>query len=60
VHLVRHGWAASGEQLEIRQGRELGRPSLLNARADGAGERFERVDVRGGVLVVGRGELVAG
>ncbi len=59
VHLVRHGWAAAGRRLEIRQGEELRRPSLLIARADGEGERFERVEVEGGVIVVGRGELLA-
>ena len=57
VHLVRHGRAAPGQQLEIRQGAELGRPSLLLARADGEGEHFTRVEVGGGVLTVGRGEL---
>lgn len=57
AHLVRHGRAAPGQQLEIRQGAELGRPSLLLARADGEGEHFTRVEVGGGVLTVGRGEL---
>ncbi len=60
VHLVRHGWADRGQWLEIRQGAELGRPSLLRARAEGEGERFERVEVQGGVVAVGRGELLAG
>lgn len=60
VHLVRHGWAAPGQRLEIRQGEELGRPSLLIARADGDAGRFERVEVQGGVIVVGRGELLGG
>lgn len=59
VHLVRHGWAGAGRRLEISQGEELGRPSLLIARADGEGDRFERVEVQGGVIVVGRGELLA-
>ncbi len=58
VHLVRHGWAAPGQRLEIRQGEELGRPSLLIACADRGGGRFERVEVQGGVIVVGRGELL--
>ena len=60
VHLVRHGRAAHGERLEIRQGAELGRPSLLLARADGEGARFTRVEVGGGVVRVGRGELRPG
>ncbi len=60
VHLVRHGWAASGERVEIRQGEELGRPSLLLGRAEGEGDRFELVQVQGGVIAVGRGELLRG
>lgn len=60
VHLVRHGWAASGERVEIRQGEELGRPSLLVCEADGKADRFERVRVQGGVIAVGRGELLGG
>ena len=59
VHLVRHGWAASGRRLEIRQGEELGRPSLLIARADGEGDRFERVEVQGGVIASGAGSCCA-
>jgi trans-2,3-dihydro-3-hydroxyanthranilate isomerase len=58
VHLVRHGWADVGRRLEIRQGEELGRPSLLIACADGEGERFDRVEVQGGVIVVGSGALL--
>lgn len=57
VHLVRHGRARHGERLEIRQGAELERPSLLLARVEGEGEEFTRVEVGGGVLSVGRGEL---
>lgn len=57
VHLVRYGRAAHGERLEIRQGAELGRPSLLLARATGRGEDFEEVEVGGSVFTVGAGEL---
>ena len=60
VHLVRHGRAAYGEQLEIDQGAELQRPSRLLARAEGSGARIDRVEVGGGVEIVGRGELRAG
>jgi trans-2,3-dihydro-3-hydroxyanthranilate isomerase len=60
VHLVRHGWAASGARLQIRQGEEIARPSLLIASADGGERTFERVEVGGGVIVVGRGELLRG
>ena len=36
VHLSRHGRIAFGEEIEIRQGAEIGRPSLLHARAEGS------------------------
>ncbi len=57
VHLCRHGRIASGEEIEISQGVEIGRPSLLYAWAEGDGERIERVEVGGSAVVVGRGEL---
>jgi trans-2,3-dihydro-3-hydroxyanthranilate isomerase len=57
VHLFRHGRIASGEEIEISQGVEIGRPSLLYAWAEGDGERIERVEVGGSAVIVGRGEL---
>ncbi len=56
VHLARHGRAGFGEEIEIRQGAEIGRPSLLYARADGSADRIERVLVGGSAVVVARGE----
>jgi trans-2,3-dihydro-3-hydroxyanthranilate isomerase len=56
VHLVRHGWAEFGQQIEIRQGVEIGRPSLLRAQVDGSPARIERVAVGGSAVVVARGE----
>jgi trans-2,3-dihydro-3-hydroxyanthranilate isomerase len=56
VHLVRHGWADLGQQIEIRQGAEIGRPSLLRAQVDGSPERIERVAVGGSAVIVARGE----
>jgi trans-2,3-dihydro-3-hydroxyanthranilate isomerase len=57
VHLVRHGRIGFGEEIEIRQGAEIGRPSLLYARVQGEGERIERVEVGGSAVVVARGEF---
>jgi trans-2,3-dihydro-3-hydroxyanthranilate isomerase len=57
VHLARHGGVAFGAEVEIRQGVELGRPSLLFARALGEGDRVERVEVGGWSVFVGEGEL---
>ena len=41
VHLARHGRIGFGEQIEIRQGAEIGRPSLLYARVAGEGDRID-------------------
>ncbi|MEW3623591.1 PhzF family phenazine biosynthesis protein, partial [Pseudomonas aeruginosa] len=36
-----------GQQIEILQGVEIGRPSRMYARAEGAGERVSTVEVSG-------------
>jgi trans-2,3-dihydro-3-hydroxyanthranilate isomerase len=57
VHLARHGRIAWGEEIEISQGAEIGRPSTLYARADGSAERVEHVEVGGAAVIVARGEF---
>lgn len=57
VHLARHGLAPYGEQLVITQGVEIGRPSTLYVRVDGAGDRIDRVECGGSAVVVARGEF---
>ena len=56
-HLARHGRIAFGEEIEIAQGAEIGRPSTLFARASGSAESIERVEVGGSAVVVARGEF---
>ena len=56
VHLARHGRIAFGDEIEIRQGVEIGRPSVLYARAEGSPERIERVEVGGSAVIVAHGE----
>ena len=56
VHLARHGRIGFGEEIEIRQGQEIGRPSRLYARAEGSADRVERVLVGGSAVIVARGE----
>ncbi len=56
IHLARHGRTGFGEEIEIRQGAEIGRPSVLYAQADGSAERIDRVLVGGSAVVVARGE----
>jgi trans-2,3-dihydro-3-hydroxyanthranilate isomerase len=57
VHLARHGRIGFGEEIEISQGAEIGRPSTLYARADGSAEELERVEVGGSAVIVARGEF---
>jgi trans-2,3-dihydro-3-hydroxyanthranilate isomerase len=57
LHLVRHGRLAWGDEIEIRQGEEVGRPSLLYARAFGADGEVERIEVGGSAVIVARGEF---
>ena len=57
VHVARHGRVAFGDQVEIAQGEEIGRPSTLFARVEGSPERLERVFVGGSAVVVARGEF---
>jgi trans-2,3-dihydro-3-hydroxyanthranilate isomerase len=58
VHLARHGRIAFGEEIEIRQGAEISRPSTLYARAEGSASEIERVEVGGAAVIVGRGQLL--
>jgi trans-2,3-dihydro-3-hydroxyanthranilate isomerase len=57
VHLARHGRIGFGEEIEISQGAETGRPSTLYARAEGSAEQLDRVEVGGSAVVVARGEF---
>ena len=54
---ARHGLVEWGEWIEISQGVEIGRPSTLFARADGADGEIERVLCGGRAVVVARGEF---
>jgi trans-2,3-dihydro-3-hydroxyanthranilate isomerase len=56
VHLARHGRIEFGSEIEIVQGVEIGRRSVLRARAEGEGEHIERVVVGGSAVIVARGE----
>jgi trans-2,3-dihydro-3-hydroxyanthranilate isomerase len=57
VHLARHGRIAFGDEIEIFQGTEIGRPSTLYARVDGSADSIDRVEVGGSAVVVARGEF---
>jgi trans-2,3-dihydro-3-hydroxyanthranilate isomerase len=57
VHLARYGRIEFGQEIEISQGAEIGRPSTLYARVDGSAEELERVEVGGSAVIVARGEF---
>lgn len=58
LHAVRHGWARAQEQIEIAQGLQIDRPSLLRAWITmGPNDAPEKVEVEGDVVLVGKGEL---
>jgi trans-2,3-dihydro-3-hydroxyanthranilate isomerase len=56
LHLASHGWIGYGEQIEIRQGEEIRRPSLLHARVEQSDNRISRIAVGGSAVIVSRGE----
>ena len=56
-HLARHGRIAIGDEIEIEQGVEIGRPSTLYARVHGSNGTAERIEVGGSAVVVARGEF---
>ena len=56
-HLARHGAIGWGDEIEISQGAEIGRPSTLYARANGSAEGIESVEVGGSAVTVARGEF---
>ena len=57
LHLARYGLIAFGEEIEISQGAEIGRPSTLYARVVGSADTVERIEVGGSAVIVARGEF---
>ncbi len=57
LHLARHGRIEFGQEIEIRQGQEIGRPSRLLARAVGSAEHVQRIEVAGSAVLVAAGGL---
>jgi len=62
VHLARHGLIEFGREIQIRQGEQMGRPSLLYALAEGSRspEHVREVQVGGFAVIVARGEFTLG
>ncbi len=57
VHLVRHKLIAFGDEIQISQGAEIGRPSALYVKTSGSNGRLDAVEVGGSAVIVGRGEF---
>lgn len=57
VHLARHGRISFGDEIVIEQGAEIGRPSVLHARARGNHDQLEAVEVGGHAVLVGQGSF---
>ncbi|MFZ0667867.1 MAG: PhzF family phenazine biosynthesis protein [Acidimicrobiales bacterium] len=57
VHLARYGRINFGEQIEISQGSEIGRPSYLYACTYGSADNIERVVVGGSAVIVAEGKF---
>lgn len=63
IHLARHGLADWDEEIVIHQGVEMGRHSVMRARAipgfgpDAGPDTVDRVEVSGTAVVVARGDL---
>ncbi|MEV7021955.1 PhzF family phenazine biosynthesis isomerase [Kitasatospora sp. NPDC093558] len=55
IHLARHGLIEHGRPIEILQGVELGRPSLMLARAEAVAGRVDSVEVGGRGAVFAHG-----
>lgn len=57
VHLIRCGKLSFGQQIEIHQGVEMGRPSTMFATAWGVGDRIDVIEVTGTAVTVAHGWL---
>ena len=55
IHLMRHDLVAFGSEIEIRQGVEMGRTSVMRAEVHGSAAGIATVDVSGSAVVVARG-----
>jgi trans-2,3-dihydro-3-hydroxyanthranilate isomerase len=57
LHLARHGEIPFGQEIEIRQGEEINRPSLLYAKVTGSAEGVASIQVGGCAQIVARGQF---
>ena len=60
IHLARHGQIGFGQEIVIRQGDEIGRPSRLHATAWGHAGSVDRPEVGGAAVIVAEGRYRIG
>jgi len=58
LHLIRHGRLDFGQSIEISQGTEIGRPSLMYAQIGGSLEQIGPVHVSGRAVIVAHNKLI--
>jgi trans-2,3-dihydro-3-hydroxyanthranilate isomerase len=57
LHVARHGRIGFGDEIEIAQGAEVGRPCTLYARVEGSPDDVQLIEVGGSAVIVARGEF---
>lgn len=57
AYCLRHGLAQSGEFFFLKQGRFVGRPSVLRVQSEGTSQAVQTVKVGGDAVLVGSGTL---
>lgn len=58
LHLIRHGLLAFGDEVEIEQGVEMGRRSLMRASVFGTFAELGPIHVSGSAVIVAMGSLI--
>jgi trans-2,3-dihydro-3-hydroxyanthranilate isomerase len=58
LHLARHQQIRFGDEIVIRQGEEIGRPSKLHAAVYGTADDIDRIEVGGSAVIVAEGQYL--
>jgi len=57
LHLARYGLIPYGENIQIRQGVEMGRDSVMYATVVGSSQKIDSITVSGSAVIVAKGEF---
>lgn len=58
LHLIRHGRLRFGQTIDILQGAEIGRPSLMRAQVNGRPGQIGPIQVSGNGVIVAQGRFI--